>query len=95
MFVKHDKPKMDWDSKDLYSAFKRFHDYAEFMFNGPLTNKEVQCDYLMHWIGETGRQIFSAWTLTNDEKKKLSILLRMLHFHLPAISSCCYAVDKV
>ena len=43
------------------------------MFNGPLANKEeeVQCNYLMLWIGETGRQIFSTWTLTNDEKKKL------------------------
>ena len=73
MDVKHDKPKMDWDSKDLYSAFKRIRDHAEFMFKGPLANKEeeVQCNYLMLWIGETGRQIFSTWTLTNDEKKKL------------------------
>ena len=73
MDVKHDKPKVDWVSKDLYSAFKHFRDHAELMFNGPLANKEeeVQCNYLMLWIGETGRQILSTWTLTNDEKKKL------------------------
>ena len=35
---------MDWDSKDLYSAFKCFRDHAEFMFKGPLANKEeVKC----------------------------------------------------
>ena len=58
-----------------------FCDYAEFMFNGTLTNKEeVQCNYSMLWIGETGRQIFSAWTLTNDEKKKLSIFTVPLYY---------------
>ena len=47
---------------DPYSAFKRFQDHAEFMFKGPLANKEeeAQCNYLMLWIGETGRQIFST-----------------------------------
>ena len=47
------------------------------MFNGPLVNKEeeVQCNYLMLWIRETGRQLFSTWTLTNDEKKKLKPIM--------------------
>ena len=68
MDVKYDKTKMDFD---LYSAFKRFHDHGMFMFNGPLANKEeVQCNYLMLWIGETGSPIFSMRTLTNDEKKQ-------------------------
>lgn len=73
MDVKQDSPKMDWDSKDLYSAFKRFREHADFMFKGPLVMKqeEVQCNYLMLWIGEKGRQIFSTWTLNAEEKKQL------------------------
>ena len=80
MDVKHDKPKMDRGSKYLYSTSKRFREYAELMFIGPLTNKEVQCNYFVLWIGETGRKIFNAWTLTNDEKKKLSIFTVPLYY---------------
>jgi hypothetical protein len=66
-------PRMDWDSKDLNSAFKRFKEHSEFMFKGPLASKteEIQCNYLMLWVGEKGRQIYSTWDLSNDQRKKL------------------------
>ena len=33
--------------------------------------EEIQCNYLMLWVGEKGRQIYSTWDLTNEQKKKL------------------------
>ena len=43
------------------------------MFKGPLAAKgeEIQSNYFMIWIGEKGHQIYSTWTLTADEQKKL------------------------
>ena len=64
---------MDWESQDLPSAFKRFKEHANFMFGGPLSKKseEAHCNYLMLWIGEKGRQIFSTWNFSDEEKKQL------------------------
>lgn len=58
---------------DLPNAYKAFKEHAQFMFGGPLTNKseEVKCNNLMIWVGEEGRQIFSTWNLTADQKKEL------------------------
>lgn len=66
-------PCMNWDSPDLPTAFKKFREHAEFMFNGPLEKKseEAKCNYLMIWAGEKGREIFSTWSVTADEKKLL------------------------
>lgn len=43
------------------------------MFNGPLKEKseEEKCNYLMIWVGEKGRDVYSTWHITNEEKKKL------------------------
>ncbi|XP_052820412.1 uncharacterized protein K02A2.6-like [Mya arenaria] len=64
---------MDWESKDLPSAFRKFKEHANFMFGGPLNKKseEAQCNYLMLWVGEKGRQIFSTWNLSDDDNKTL------------------------
>jgi len=66
-------PKMDWEAKDLSTAFKKFKDHAEFMFCGPLDKKPeaVKCSYLMIWSGEKGRELFSTWDLSDTQKKKL------------------------
>ena len=71
--IQEQTPRMDWESRDLPNAFKAFKEHAEFMFGGPLKSKteEVQCNYLMLWVGEKGRQIFSTWTLDANEKKEL------------------------
>lgn len=73
MEVKTDTPKMNWESRDLSNAFKKFKEHCEFMFKGPLATKteEIKCNYLMIWAGEKGRQIFSTWTMSDDDKKKL------------------------
>lgn len=64
-------PKMEWDSGDLPTAWKNFKEHCQFLFNGPLQEKseEVKCNYLMIWVGEKGRKVYSTWTLTEDEQK--------------------------
>lgn len=58
-------PRMNWDSTDLPSAWKSFLSHAKFMFNGPLVskNEEQKCNYLMLWVGDKGRDVYSTWTL--------------------------------
>jgi hypothetical protein len=64
---------MDWEARDLPTAFKKFKEHCDFMFGGPLEKKteEAQCNYLMLWVGKKGRQIFSTWTVTDDQRKLL------------------------
>ena len=66
-------PRMDWESKDLPNAFKRFKEHCQFMFGGPLDKKseEAKCNYLMLWVGEKGRQIYSTWTVSPADRQKL------------------------
>ncbi|XP_048751787.2 uncharacterized protein K02A2.6-like [Ostrea edulis] len=66
-------PKVDWESGDLPGTWKKFKAHTEFMFNGPLKDKteEEKCSYLMIWVGEKGRDIYSTWHITNEERKKL------------------------
>ena len=66
-------PRMDWEAKDLDTAYKSFKEHCEFMFGGPLKSKseEEKCNYLMLWAGEKGRSIYSTWNLTVDQKKLL------------------------
>ena len=68
-------PRMDWDAKDLPLAFKAFKKHCNFMFGGPLKAKseEEKCNYLMFWTGEKGRNIYSTWALSEEDKKKLAI----------------------
>lgn len=66
-------PKMDWESGDLVAAWKSFKQHTEFMFRGPLLKKtaEEKCNYLMLWVGDKGRDLYSTWELSDDDKKKL------------------------
>ena len=40
------------------------------MFGGPLKSKdeEEKSNYLMLWVGDKGRDIYSTWILTEDHK---------------------------
>ena len=66
-------PSMNWDSHDLEGQWKSFKQHVEFMFKGPLKEKseEAKCSYLMIWVGEKGRNIYSTWTLSADDAKLL------------------------
>ena len=53
---------MDWSSGDLPGAWRSFKQHCKFMFGGPLKGKEEdeQCNYLMIWVGEKGRDIYNT-----------------------------------
>ena len=55
--------------------WKAFRQHVEFMFKGPLRakNEEERCCYLMLWVGEKGRRIFSTWPwdMTDAQQKVL------------------------
>ena len=71
-------PSMCWEGNDLEGAWKSFQAHVNFMFQGPLKEKseEEKCAYLMIWVGEKGRNIYSTWTMSADERKKLEKLLQ-------------------
>ncbi|VDI35249.1 Hypothetical predicted protein [Mytilus galloprovincialis] len=66
-------PKMDWESGDLPTSWKTFTQLVQFMFEGPLKakNEETECKYLMLWVGNKGRDIYSTWNLQVAEVKLL------------------------
>lgn len=66
-------PTMNWESQDLEAAWKRFITHANFVFEGPLKQREEaeKCAYLMIWVGEKGRTIYETWGLSEDQKKVL------------------------
>ena len=67
-------PSIDWESRDLESALRRFEVHNNFMFSGPLKDKseEERCSYLMLWVGEKGRNIYSTWTIQAGKEKELA-----------------------
>ncbi|KAK7102741.1 hypothetical protein V1264_020922 [Littorina saxatilis] len=66
-------PRFNWEARDLVGEWNSFKDHVSFMFKGPLKAKseEEKCSYLMLWVGEKGRKIFSTWTLSDEQQKKL------------------------
>ena len=58
------EPRMNWAATDLDVEWKRFKQHCEFTFKGPLASKsEVEkVNYLMTFIGDKGREIYSTFT---------------------------------
>ena len=52
-------PSIDWNSNNLPETLRKFKRTCEFIFNGPLSDKDetIKVQYLMLWVGETGRDI--------------------------------------
>ena len=67
-------PRMDWSSTDAPQALKNFKNLCELYFSGPPKDKseEEQVSYFLIWSGEERIELVSTWTLTADDKKKLS-----------------------
>ena len=59
---RQENPKMDGEAKDLHTAFKRFKEHANFMFEGPLSNKTEAIPYntmqLSYAMGRRQRQAY-------------------------------------
>ncbi|CAC5365290.1 unnamed protein product [Mytilus coruscus] len=66
-------PCMNWGSGDLPGTWKAFKTHCEFMFQGPLKKKQgdEKCAYLMIWVGEKGRNVYSTWDMSAEDQKKL------------------------
>ena len=59
-------PQMDWKSVNLPDRWKRFKQHVQLMFSGLLKNKSEAewCSYLLIWVGEKGRDVFSTWDIS-------------------------------
>ncbi|XP_052766234.1 uncharacterized protein LOC128207393 [Mya arenaria] len=77
-------PCMDWDSTNLPEAWERFKRHVELIFTGPLSSKsEIEkVSYLLLWIGDKGRDVHQAWTLTEAEKKSLKSIYKKFQAHV-------------
>ncbi|CAG2214759.1 unnamed protein product [Mytilus edulis] len=89
-------PKMDWEATDLVTAWKSFQQHTEFWFAGPLakTAEAQKCNYLMIWIGNKGRDIYSTWDLSEDDKKKLEVHYQNFEKHVRPKSNKIYSRYK-
>ena len=67
-------PHMDWSSSDAPQGLRKFKDLCQVYFSGPLKEKSEpeQISFLLIWSGNEGQELASTWTLTADNKKKLS-----------------------
>ena len=56
-------PTMNWESPALKEAWTTFEQHARLMVAGPLSEKTQpqQVSYLLLWVGEKGRDIFSTF----------------------------------
>ena len=82
-------PRMDWSSTDAPQALKKFKNLCQLYFSGPLKDKseEEQVSYLLIWSGEEGIKLVSTWTLTADDKKKLSTYWEKFEEYVPPRSN--------
>ena len=64
-------PRIYWSLDNLESEWMKFENHAKLMFIGPLAGKTPiqRCAYLLIWAGEQGKEIFSAFDLTDAQKE--------------------------
>ena len=76
-------PALDWDAEDLPTAFRRFWNYVNHVFNGPLAeqNEEAKASYLMLWLGPVGIELLETSSLTEKQKKEVKCILDRFETH--------------
>lgn len=57
-------PSMNWKAMNLDQEFRRFKLHCDFVFDGPLASKNAaaKAGYVMTWLGDKGREIYSTMT---------------------------------
>ncbi|KAK2705853.1 hypothetical protein QYM36_016010 [Artemia franciscana] len=72
-------PFIDWNQPNLKDAWTRFSKHVELMFSGPLNGKSnaVKCSYLLIWVGEKGRDIFSTFVVLDASENNPTEYLRL------------------
>lgn len=89
-------PKMDWNAPDLVTQWKSFKQHCQFWFAGPLikASEAQKCNYVMIWIGDKGRDIYSTWDLSEEDSKKLDVLYTNFEKHVKPKSNKIYSRYK-
>ena len=64
-------PTFDWDDEDPPGAFRKFKQYVDHVFKGPLCEKpkEVQASYILLWLGPVGIDLIHTFDMTDAEKQ--------------------------
>lgn len=75
---------MDWNAPDLVTQWKSFKQHCQFWFAGPLikASEAQKCNYVMIWIRDKGRDIYSTWDLSEEDGKKLDVLYTNCEKHV-------------
>ena len=78
-----DIPSFDWD-KPTQQAWLEFENHVNLMFDGPLSGKtnKVKSSYLLIWVGAKGREVFTTWSLADNEKDKPYVYLEKFKQHI-------------
>ncbi len=68
-------PSMNWQDGNLSEAFRKFKQLCEFIFDGPLSEKDdkIKVRYLLLWAGQEGRDIRQSWDLSTEDQDKLDV----------------------
>ncbi|KAK2706727.1 hypothetical protein QYM36_014683 [Artemia franciscana] len=86
-------PFIDWNQPNLKDAWTRFFKHVELMFSGPLNGKynAVKCSYLLIWVGEKDRDIFSTFVVPDASENNPTEYLRLFknhHDRLMVVEDC-------
>ncbi|KAL3847373.1 hypothetical protein ACJMK2_018288 [Sinanodonta woodiana] len=75
---------MDWEKSNLTTSWAKFQQHCELIFNGPMSriNDAVKANYILLWVGDKGRDIFSTWTLTEEDKKDPTTIFTKFKHHV-------------
>ena len=70
-------PSMNWDTDDLPAAFRRFKQYCELIFSGPLSERgeNQKVSYLLLCVGQSGLEIYNTRSFDKPENAdKLTVI---------------------
>ncbi len=76
---------MQWEGDNLNENWRCFKQDVEVMFTGPLKSRTEQekCSYLLNWVGQNGRDIYSTWSyISDDDGKKLGTYYERFENHV-------------
>ncbi len=76
-------PPMDFENGNIVDNWKKWKQTVSLVFTGPLAGKrEIEkCSFFLLYIGQTGRDIYNTWTLTDDEQDKIEPLFERFQRH--------------
>ncbi|KAK2703622.1 hypothetical protein QYM36_017924 [Artemia franciscana] len=74
------QPSINWNAISLADEWNPFEQHAWLMLIGQPADKseKAQCEYLLIWVGEKGRDIFSTFQLEQTEANKVEPFLNIL-----------------